>query len=79
MSRRASLVVDFADADAANKTELGGKGAGLAAMTQSGLPVPPGFVITTSACRSYVESDRRIVDRLWVQVEEAIGLSCRAT
>src|ERR1044071_9170159 len=41
------------DAPASNRDLLGGKGAGLAAMTQAGLPVPPAFTITTAACNAY--------------------------
>ena len=42
-----------ADGHGAMKDALGGKGAGLAEMTNAGLPVPPGFTIVTSACRLY--------------------------
>src|SRR5216683_7744303 len=38
------------------KDELGGKGAGLAEMTNAGLPVPPGFTIQTAACREYMKT-----------------------
>ena len=38
------------------KDELGGKGAGLAEMTNAGLPVPPGFTIQTEACREYMKN-----------------------
>src|SRR5260370_25512939 len=38
------------------KDELGGKGAGLAEMTNAGLPVPPGFTIQTEACRQYMHN-----------------------
>src|SRR5438874_12037174 len=38
------------------KDELGGKGAGLAEMTNAGLPVPPGFTIQTDACREYMKT-----------------------
>jgi pyruvate, orthophosphate dikinase len=60
-----------ADGNGKMKDELGGKGAGLAEMTNAGLPVPPGFTIQTEACREYmrqsaVSSD---VDR---QMEEAL-------
>ena len=41
------------------KDVLGGKGAGLAEMTNAGLPVPPGFTIATSACRAYFENDNK--------------------
>src|SRR6202045_4800733 len=43
-----------ADANGKMKDELGGKGAGLAEMTNAGLPVPPGFTIQTEACREYM-------------------------
>src|SRR5690349_2370646 len=39
------------------KDELGGKGAGLAEMTNAGLPVPPGFTIQTEACREYMRTN----------------------
>ncbi|MGI8992960.1 MAG: pyruvate, phosphate dikinase [Nocardioidaceae bacterium] len=49
-------VYDFNEGDASQKDLLGGKGANLAEMTNLGLPVPPGFTITTNACRVYLES-----------------------
>src|ERR1051325_11367229 len=45
------------DAPATNRDLLGGKGAGLAAMTQAGLPVPAAFTITTAACNAYQGAD----------------------
>ncbi len=63
---------DFADADGSDRDLLGGKGAGLAEMTGLGLPVPPGFVITTDVCRHTMET-REMPDDLWDQVDEAIG------
>ena len=39
---------------------LGGKGAGLAEMTNAGLPVPPGFTISTAACNLYYEQGRKL-------------------
>ncbi|MDQ1483250.1 MAG: pyruvate, orthophosphate dikinase, partial [Actinomycetota bacterium] len=48
------FVYDFAEGNKDLKDLLGGKGANLAEMTQMGLPVPPGFVITTEACRAYL-------------------------
>src|SRR5271165_2611440 len=45
-----------ADGNGKMKDELGGKGAGLAEMTNAGLPVPPGFTIQTEACREYMKS-----------------------
>ncbi|MET8158322.1 pyruvate, phosphate dikinase [Sphaerisporangium sp. NPDC005289] len=49
-----TYVYDFADGGKEMKELLGGKGANLAEMTRLGLPVPPGFVITTEACRAYL-------------------------
>jgi pyruvate,orthophosphate dikinase len=49
------FVYDFAEGNKDLKDLLGGKGANLAEMTSMGLPVPPGFVITTEACRAYLE------------------------
>ena len=61
-----------ADGNGKMKDELGGKGAGLAEMTNAGLPVPPGFTIQTEACREYMRraSVSSEVDR---QMEEALG------
>ena len=47
-------VYDFVEGDKDLKDLLGGKGANLAEMTRIGLPVPPGFTITTEACRQYL-------------------------
>ena len=50
-----TYVYDFAEGDKDQKDLLGGKGANLAEMTNLGLPVPPGFTISTVACRTYLE------------------------
>jgi pyruvate,orthophosphate dikinase len=50
------LVYDFAEGNRDMKDLLGGKGANLAEMTVLGLPVPPGFVITTEACKTYLDT-----------------------
>lgn len=47
-------VYEFADGDRDMADLLGGKGANLAEMTRLGLPVPPGFTVTTTACRAYL-------------------------
>ena len=47
-----------ADGDASMKMELGGKGANLAEMTSLGIPVPPGFTISTEVCKLFYENDR---------------------
>ena len=50
----ARYVKDFSEGDKDQKDLLGGKGANLAEMTRLGLPVPPGFTVTTDACRAYM-------------------------
>jgi pyruvate,orthophosphate dikinase len=52
----ARYVFDFSEGDASQRDLLGGKGANLSEMTNLGLPVPPGFTITTKACRTYLET-----------------------
>ncbi|MGD0511903.1 MAG: pyruvate, phosphate dikinase [Terriglobales bacterium] len=61
-----------ADGNGKMKDELGGKGAGLAEMTNAGLPVPPGFTIQTEACREYMRHGgvSKEVDR---EMEEALA------
>lgn len=54
------------------KAILGGKGAGLADMTEAGLPVPPGFTITTQACIAYIKAGHQFPDGLWEQTLEAL-------
>jgi len=66
-------VVAFADGDETMREVLGGKGAGLAGMTKAGFPVPPGFTITTEACRSYFIADRLLPDEIWEEVLSAIS------
>src|SRR5947208_16343159 len=51
---------------------LGGKGAGLAEMTRLGLPVPPGFTITTKACNAFARTGR-FPPGLWKEVESALS------
>ncbi|MCI0478543.1 MAG: pyruvate, phosphate dikinase, partial [Anaerolineales bacterium] len=51
---------------------LGGKGAGLAEMTHAGLPVPPGFTITTEACNAYYASGKKFPKGMWAQVLAAL-------
>lgn len=65
------LVYHFSEGDKDQKDLLGGKGANLAEMTRLGLPVPPGFTITTEACRFYLDQGRE-PDQLRVQVTMAL-------
>ena len=54
------FVYDFDEPSEGGRDLLGGKGVGLAEMTQLGVPVPAGFTITTDACRAYTESGGRL-------------------
>jgi len=60
-----------ADGNGRMKDELGGKGAGLAEMTNAGLPVPPGFTIQTEACREYMRTGH-VSNEVNRQMEEAL-------
>ncbi|MCE5208236.1 MAG: pyruvate, phosphate dikinase [Chloroflexi bacterium] len=51
---------------------LGGKGANLADMTRIGVPVPPGFTITTEACNAYLAEGEKFPDGMWEQVMESL-------
>jgi pyruvate,orthophosphate dikinase len=62
----------FGEGNAAMRDLLGGKGAGLAEMTRAGVPVPPGFTITTEACIAYYANHRQFPDGLWEQVLAAL-------
>ena len=62
----------FEEGDASMRDLLGGKGAGLAEMTRLGLPVPPGFTITTKACNAYARTGR-YPPGFWKQVETGLA------
>jgi len=68
------LVYSFSTGDGQNKKLLGGKGANLCEMTQIGLNVPPGFVITTKACLDYLEVDELPADLLGQVKDEMSNL-----
>ncbi len=59
----------FEEADGKNKKLFGGKGAGLAEMTRMGLPVPPGFIVTTEACIRYYEGKKKLPKGLMEEVQ----------
>jgi pyruvate,orthophosphate dikinase len=63
------LVFRFEEGDASMRDLLGGKGANLCEMARMGLPVPPGFVITTEACRQYYAAGRKLPSDLWPSVQ----------
>ena len=61
-------VFSFHEGDGKNKKLLGGKGANLCEMTQIGLNVPPGFVISTEACMSYLSGNKQLPAGVMEQV-----------
>ena len=66
-----AMLVDFDQADPTARHLLGGKGAGLAHMIAMGLDVPPGFTVTTEACREFLRSGK-VPDGMWDEVDAAI-------
>ncbi|MDH7568815.1 MAG: PEP/pyruvate-binding domain-containing protein, partial [Armatimonadota bacterium] len=66
------LVYLFAEGNKDWRDLLGGKGANLAEMTNIGLPVPPGFTITTDACRAYYANKHQVPAGLWDEVAVAL-------
>ncbi|MEM2192234.1 MAG: pyruvate, phosphate dikinase, partial [Candidatus Hadarchaeales archaeon] len=66
------MIYFFDEGDGTNKRLLGGKGAGLCTMAQLGLPVPPGFVITTEVCRRYYEEGGKFPEGLLEELARAM-------
>src|SRR6266508_3076132 len=62
----------FEEGNAGMRDLLGGKGAGVAEMTRAGLPVPPGFTITTEACNQYYAEGQNLPPGLWQEVEDGV-------
>jgi pyruvate,orthophosphate dikinase len=62
----------FNEGDSKNKKLFGGKGAGLLEMTRLGLPVPPGFTITTEVCTKYYENSKKLPKNLMPEVRQNI-------
>jgi pyruvate,orthophosphate dikinase len=58
---------------------FGGKGANLAEMTRIGLPVPPGFTVTTEACNAYLDAGGVFPEAMWDQVVDAMETLQKAT
>ena len=69
---------DFSATDGSDRDLLGGKGAGLARMTSLGLPVPPGFTITTDVCRTAMAAGE-VPSELWPEVDAAVARLEQAT
>ena len=67
-----SFGVNKCDGDASMRNLLGGKGANLAEMATIGLPVPPGFTITTAVCNYYYDHDRSYPEALASEVKAAL-------
>ena len=67
-------VYSFNEGSKEMKSLLGGKGANLAEMTKIGLPVPPGFTITTKACNDYYENNKTIKQEIIDQIEEKLSI-----
>ena len=68
-----SFGADKNEGDATMRNLLGGKGSNLAEMASLGLPVPPGFTITTEVCTAFDENDKQYPDALKAQVEDALA------
>jgi len=62
----------FEEGSGDNKSLFGGKGAGLCEMTQAGLPVPPGLIVTTEACNAFYANEKQFPEGMWEQVVEAL-------
>ncbi len=67
-------VFPFAHGDKSMKSLLGGKGANLAEMARIGLPVPPGFTVTTEACKQYLNKGGELWPGLKTEIIENLGL-----
>ncbi|MDP9321001.1 MAG: pyruvate, phosphate dikinase [Chloroflexota bacterium] len=68
-----------AEGNANMRALLGGKGAGLAEMTNAALPVPAGFTITTAACNAYFKAGKKLPPGLWDQVERGLATVEKST
>jgi pyruvate, orthophosphate dikinase len=62
----------FSEGGQDKKPLLGGKGANVAEMINAGLPVPPGFTITTEACNVYLANDNQFPEGMWTQAKAAL-------
>ena len=67
------FVYDFDERSEGGRELLGGKGVGLAEMTQLGVPVPAGFTVTTDACRAYMQNGKELPDGLEPEIERHLS------
>jgi len=72
-------IYHFREGSAKMRDLLGGKGAGAAEMTRAGMPVPPGFTITTEACRAYLANKGKFPPGMWEQATTALKALERKT
>jgi len=72
-------VYDFDEPSEGGRDLLGGKGIGLAEMTQMGVPVPAGFTITTDACRAYMSNGKMLPDGVEEEIERHLGALAEKT
>src|SRR5881394_2133834 len=70
MPMNGRFVYDFDEPSEGGRELLGGKGVGLAEMTQLGVPVPAGFTVTTDACRAYMQNGKSLPDGLEPEIAE---------
>jgi pyruvate,orthophosphate dikinase len=72
-SEGAKAIWFFDEGSGDRKDLLGGKGAGLAEMTRAGLPVPPGFTLTSDVCLAFYEAGRRLPDGIPAQIRASMA------
>ena len=72
MAAAKKYIYDFSEGSADMRTLLGGKGANLAQMWKIGLPVPPGFIITTEACHKYWQQED-FIESIWSDIDSALA------
>jgi pyruvate,orthophosphate dikinase len=79
MGGNGRFVYGFDEPAEGGRELLGGKGVGLAEMTQLGVPVPAGFTITTDACRAYMRNGQQLPDGLAPEIDEHLNVLERKT
>lgn len=72
MAKEKQYVFLFKNACGLGKNLLGGKGNGLAEMTHAGVPIPPGFTITTEACTLYYDNGKKMPSWLFKQIDDGV-------